>query len=266
MPRLKKLIIPAISIASLAAGALVMGACLNLSAAHAARLAAALADPVPTSPGIDWTFWLAVAGVALGALSAVLHIVAPRTKVTWDDKLRDDVDWLLSVLPKQPTLTVAPPPRNTQAGVTILGCMISLAIAGAIAGGAVLASSCATGRQTAAVGVVAALDCEAQHLTGDALGDLRGLAERTVQGWISGAPSADLATLRAKVRADLALFRTDAGRCAIAGALAALSTVVSRPGEAVSALAADPTMARAAFALEARAAAWPALQVAGTSI
>lgn len=241
---------------------LAVGAAVYLLGCHFAR--AATAEAVPPAPGIDWNFWLALGAAVLGGLSVVLHIVAPRTKATWDDKLRDDVDWLLSFAKgAKPALAVAPAPRDSQAGYTRRGLMGLLAALGIPV--LVLACTMTQARQTTAVGTVAALDCEAAHLTGAALGDLVGLAEKTVQGWISGSAPADLATLRAKVKADLALFKTDAGRCAIAGALAAIGSVVSRPGEATSALVGgpDPMMARAAFALEARAAAWPALQIAG---
>lgn len=248
---------------------LAVGTAVYLIGCHLAR-AATGPDPTPAT-GIDWTFWIALVSLGLGLASHVLHYVAPRTKATWDDALRDDVDamlsWWRNVDPK-PALA-ASQPRDSQAGFISRDLLLWFAVAAVVAvGGGLIATSCTAtqARQTAAVGTVAALDCEAQHLTGEALGDLVGLAERTVQGWISGTAPTDIATLRARVKADLALFKTDAGRCAIAGALAALGAVVSRPGEAVSAVGADQTMARAAFALEARAAAWPALQVAGASI
>jgi hypothetical protein len=38
------------------------------------------------------TFWIALAGAVLGAASLILHVVAPRTKNTVDDKVRDAVD------------------------------------------------------------------------------------------------------------------------------------------------------------------------------
>ena len=38
------------------------------------------------------TFWIALAGAVLGAASLILHVVAPKTKTTADDKLRDLVD------------------------------------------------------------------------------------------------------------------------------------------------------------------------------
>lgn len=38
------------------------------------------------------TFWLSLAGAVLGALSLVLHVVAPKTKTTLDDKALDLID------------------------------------------------------------------------------------------------------------------------------------------------------------------------------
>lgn len=38
------------------------------------------------------TFWLSLAGAVLGALSLILHVVAPRTKTKVDDKLLGYVD------------------------------------------------------------------------------------------------------------------------------------------------------------------------------
>lgn len=38
------------------------------------------------------TFWIALAGAVLGAASLILHVVAPKTKTTKDDWLRDKVD------------------------------------------------------------------------------------------------------------------------------------------------------------------------------
>jgi hypothetical protein len=38
------------------------------------------------------TFWIALAAAVLGAASLILHVVAPRTKTTWDDKALKVVD------------------------------------------------------------------------------------------------------------------------------------------------------------------------------
>ena len=46
----------------------------------------------------DTAFILALVGAILGAASVVLHVVAPRTKNTIDDTIRDDVDKLLAFM------------------------------------------------------------------------------------------------------------------------------------------------------------------------
>lgn len=38
------------------------------------------------------TFWIALAGSVLGAVSLILHVVAPRTKWTGDDKALKYID------------------------------------------------------------------------------------------------------------------------------------------------------------------------------
>jgi hypothetical protein len=38
------------------------------------------------------TFYIALLGALLGAASIILHVVAPKTKTTWDDKAADLVD------------------------------------------------------------------------------------------------------------------------------------------------------------------------------
>lgn len=38
------------------------------------------------------TFWIALTGAVLAAASLILHIVAPRTKTTADDKLLELID------------------------------------------------------------------------------------------------------------------------------------------------------------------------------
>jgi hypothetical protein len=38
------------------------------------------------------TFWIALVGAVLAAASLILHVVAPRTKNTTDDKLMELVD------------------------------------------------------------------------------------------------------------------------------------------------------------------------------
>lgn len=57
---------------------------------------------------IDTGFLLALSGAVLSGASLVLHIVAPRTKNTIDDQLRDDVDQVLAFVRGQ-----QPPPTST---------------------------------------------------------------------------------------------------------------------------------------------------------
>lgn len=59
----------------------------------------------------DPTFLLALGAAILSAASIVLHVIAPRTKATWDDRLRDDVDEILGFVRTQksaPPLAVVP--------------------------------------------------------------------------------------------------------------------------------------------------------------
>lgn len=51
--------------------------------------------------GDTFTFVIALGGALLGAASLILHVVAPRTKNTWDDALRDDVDEILGFVRAQ---------------------------------------------------------------------------------------------------------------------------------------------------------------------
>ena len=46
------------------------------------------------------TFWLALGSAVLSALTLVLHVVAPRTKTTLDDKVMEYVDKALAELKK----------------------------------------------------------------------------------------------------------------------------------------------------------------------
>ncbi len=57
----------------------------------------------------DTTFLVALAGAVLGALSLVLHVVAPRTKTTLDDTLRDDIDEVLAFIRGQQLIKATTP-------------------------------------------------------------------------------------------------------------------------------------------------------------
>lgn len=49
---------------------------------------------------MDFAFALALAGAVLGAVSMVLHVVAPKTKTTVDDKVMNVVDAIKDVIPE----------------------------------------------------------------------------------------------------------------------------------------------------------------------
>ncbi len=64
-------------------------------------------------------FWLALAAAILGAASIVLHVVAPRTKTTLDDRLVAKLDELLAVL-RPPAPAPTAPPAPPQPAVSIV--------------------------------------------------------------------------------------------------------------------------------------------------
>jgi len=168
-----------------------------------------------------------------------------------------------------PVPSAAAVARSPQAGKTTYGTVLTMALV-AIAVAACLAGS--TARQTAAAGVVSALDCEAAHLDAQALSDARSFADAKVQGWISGHVPGDVAALQAKIEADLAPIKSDLGHCAITGALAAATTVVTS-GTAVQGLSSstappgpDPVQVRAAFSAAARVIGWAPVKVAGGTV
>lgn len=147
--------------------------------------------------------------------------------------------------------------------------VLALVVLGLGAAGSLACASGSTARQSGAAGVVAALDCEAGGIDPAALEDARSFAEAKVQAWISGVAPADLTGLKAKILADLAPVRSSLGRCAIAGAIAAIAAIAApTPGVATSALVAgpDPAVVRAAFGGAARELGWPPVRVAGGAV
>lgn len=252
---------------------LAVGAAVYLLGIHFAH-AAGPAEATTPPPGVDWNFWLAAGAAVLGALSVVLHVVAPRTKTTVDDALRDDIDAVLKwfkfgigaapAAPPPPTLTVAPAPRDKQAGYTRLGVMVSLA-GGALIGLVFWACTKDQVKAGATAGAVAFLDCEAAHLDQQAIADVKALASAEIRHLIEGgaAPSTDA------LKADLAPIVSDLGRCGWAAAVAAYGAVVApASGTAVRALVAgpDPAQVRAAFATAARQLGWQPVRLAGGDV
>lgn len=92
----------------------------------------------------DTAFVLALLGAILGAASLLLHVVAPRTKNTIDDAIRDDVDKLLAFMRGQQPQNTKPAPRDSQAGTSLVGCLIALALGGLVA----VAIACTAAQRT----------------------------------------------------------------------------------------------------------------------
>jgi hypothetical protein len=208
----------------------------------------------------DTTFLIALAAAILGAASMVLHVVAPRTKTTLDDTMRDDIDEVLAwwrgrqagVVPA----TTKPPASSGTAA------LLALVVLGL---GAAALPACATARPAVATGAVTFLDCEDGHLDAQALADAKAFAAAEVQHWIAGgvAPSSDA------IRADLAPISSDLGRCAIAAALAAVTAAApaaSLSARVASAAPPDGLGLRSAFAAARAELGWPVVRVAGTEL
>lgn len=142
-------------------------------------------------------------------------------------------------------------------GVAIGCAVIALAIA----------CTASQARHAVSAGFVAAYDCEAAHFDPATLEDLKSAARAKVDGWIAGKAGADLPALIAVVKADLGAFKSDAGRCALAGIIAATVALVTRPpvesGLVALPSGPPPAMIRAAFGLAAREDGWPPVKVAG---
>jgi len=227
---------------------------------------------------IDTRFLLALAGAVFGAASMVLHVVAPRTKTTIDDQLRDDLDEVLAFIRGQ-----QPPPATTTIAVSSgpsstapIGTAASAALLAAVIGGVSLMPACHSAGPAVASGIVAAFDCEAAHFAPQDLTDATQLAEAEVQHWLAGGPAASTTA----IQADLAPFRSDLSKCALAGALALATaalappsssstprTAVEGPGSAATiAPSPDPAQVRAAFSTAARQLGWAPVRLAGGTV
>lgn len=168
---------------------------LILGGAALAHASVAATDSTPAPDPLGWLAYAKIALAAglgaatvLGIIQAGLTWLAPRTKTTVDDTLRDDVRFLhdkldaalkllgglipaagvpaalvvpvsLAEKPAAPALTIAPPlPRDTQAGVSLLGCMLALALGGAIA---LAVAACTAAQRTATPHAL--VDCTAAN-------------------------------------------------------------------------------------------------------
>lgn len=99
----------------------------------------------------DMTSTIAIVAAILGAASLILHVVAPRTKTTVDDRLRDDIDEVLAFvrsapIPAPPTPKIVPPTLPMFA-VLLLGL------------GLAMQPSCATVKAAPEVAATAIVDC-----------------------------------------------------------------------------------------------------------
>lgn len=128
------------------------------------------------------------------------------------------------------------------------------------------AGGCARARPVAAAGVVAFLNCELVHVDVQALADGKAFVTAEINHLIAGTgatPSTDALAV------DLVPIRDDAGRCAVAAAIAAVTTAIapSSSGAAPAVAArssATPEAAdlRARLAAATRRAGWPAVRLA----
>lgn len=220
-------------------------------------------------------------GAILGGLSVVLHAIAPRTKTMVDDQLAADVDaahdkldevlgLLRGIVPASsaqttPTSTTSAPSTAAKAG-TVVTVVLLAAI-----GGVSLAPACHTLGPAGATGLIAAIDCEAQHFTTQLVVDATHFADGKVDQLLAdaAAPSSDA------VVADLATFDTDVKKCALLGLVTAATSAAGSAGASPGAgsssavatqglsarastapAAGDPLQVRAAVAAAARGAGW----------
>lgn len=286
MKRLSKLCL-------LAAPAALCGACTaaGVSTAASMNLPATLLAIVGVLVAV-----LAGLGAILGGLSMILHAIAPRTATPFDDRWAADVDALHSkvdevrdvvsnlaskLLPVE-SVPVASAPAPSSSSVAKAGAVTMLALTLGLSAAAMLPACTGTQlRQDLSAGVVAALDCEASHVDATTLGDAKSLADAEVQRWIGGTAPTDLATLQAKIKADLTPIKTDLGHCAVTGALAgalaaagvgtASSSGTATAVQGLLAMPSDPSgpdaaTVRAAFAGAVRELGWAPVKVASGEV
>lgn len=187
----------------------------------------------------------------------------------------DDIDEVLAWWRGRAAGVVPGPSATTAAGKPSGGTgtpgMLAVLLLGLAGAGSMASCTAAQARQVAAAGAIAALDCEDGHIDAQMLADAKALAAAELQRLIAGAAPADIEGLKAKLRAELAPIKSDAGRCGVAGALAAIAALATSPdpGTATSALVAagpDPALMRAAFGAAARELGWPAVRLPGGTV
>lgn len=206
---------------------------------------------------IPWEAWFigglaALAGLesALKGIAAAVRAISRLTKTTVDDHIADgleaaDARFVEGLAILRGLRPAASPPSSgppTRAAGAVLSVLTVITV---IVGGG-LAASCAAARQRGGAAVGAFLDCEAADIPPAMLKDATDLATQAVRNVISGSGSIDASQLKA----DAALLRSDLGKCALAGAIAAIATPVpTTPGApAADPLEVDGAALRGAFA------------------
>jgi hypothetical protein len=127
---------------------------------------------------------------------------------------------------------------------------------------ALLQTSCASGaskaKPTLTAGLGAFLDCESTHIDAKALADARIFADEKVKEWTGEGERPSSAALREL----LSRIRSDLGRCAIAGAIAA-ATAAWRSRSTATATTSSPDALdlREMFVEEARRLGWGAVRL-----
>lgn len=222
----------------LAGAALIWGALALFAHLVHAEPAVAGAWQQAQDAGTNVTAWIAGLAAVLSAVSIALHIIAPRTRATWDDKLRDDVDealsWIRGRPPGPPTDTVPAKPDGVTSGtIGILAVLL-------LGAGLTLQPGCAA-RQRGAAGAEAYLDCEAPALH-DAIADTASWAKDRIVSLILGSGKPDYSRLREA----MGYLKSDVGKCAYAAAIAAL-TYQPPAGVTEQALSGGPVVDKAAL-------------------
>jgi hypothetical protein len=202
-------------------------------------------------------------GLALHGLAAAVRAFATKTATTADDRLAAALDrmgdlmdsfaGLLGKIVPAAHAAPPPPPRDPQSGRATLATMLAVVALGA----AVLGTACGTWRERTGASVGTAIDCETPNLKAAAL-ELLGLAGPAIKAAITGDGHVD----RTQFKAALATIKTDAPRCAVDAAIAALLTPA--PAQPAAAMAApfevNAAELRAAYAETAAELGWPAIR------
>lgn len=175
--------------------------------------AQAAADATPPITGVDWNFWIAVIGAAAGCASLLLHKFAPKSVITQD--LDAMLSWWRTRATSEtpPTLTIAPAPRDKQAGKV----RYSLAALLAALGVAVAILACG-GSQASRTATISSLDSgwvtAAAALRSYEHEHTQGIVDQAKAGTITPvAAAAQIAAFRAKV--DKVWLAVDAAHAAI---------------------------------------------------